>query len=628
MIFINQTIIGQYLQVSAPVYQGVYQRDNSNNANIPVSGQVFGFPGGTPGTYKIECITNRLDANGTTISGTSSTTLITNNTSKGYFNGSITRTKGWYSLQIKFTFNLTGYTSSSVYKVGVGDVFIIAGQSNGQGDNGATQTTTVIPEWIVGNNEDWNCRKEFESRPSMTKISGTNRIGPAGNNAWCYGVLGKKISDANADAISGMPVAFFNTCAGGSSVKNWRDGAFNTPTIGYQNGGVQWCDGYISGQLTSYYVGQPYLTLKNTLNWYVPLFGVKGILWHQGEADADNTSTNTVLSRTGTLYRDNLNDLILKSRQHSALNSSPNLLSWMVAKVSYSAFNTSGGITPSSPTPTQVQAANYANNVLNSQGDTPPTGVTDGTSVKSGPYTDKYNNALTGIYRFDNTHFSEAYNSGLTVLANLWDNKINPPIPFLPVSFNRISPKPAPTISISQSGSTYTFSISSVSGATNYCWIAGTNLAPPVNLSSCLSTTTSIVSGSSVKCFIGFSNNLSGAEAAINWISTGSAAGQNCPSCREGAEEIDETYGNVNMKLYPNPTDKDFRVEFDVPEDDTHLRLEFFDMVGNSVKVITDGSHAKGHFTYPITESLPTGASICQLKVGEIFISKKMIRVN
>ena len=82
------------------------------------------------------------------------------------------------------------------------------------------------------------------------------------------------------------------------------------------------------------------------------------------------------------------------------------------------------------------------------------------------------------------------------------------------------------------------------------------------------------------------------------------------------------------MKLYPNPSDKDFRVEFDVPEDDTHVKLEFFDMVGNSVKVVADGSHAKGHFTYPITETLPTGASICQLKVGEIFISKKVMKVN
>ena len=65
-----------------------------------------------------------------------------------------------------------------------------------------------------------------------------------------------------------------------------------------------------------------------------------------------------------------------------------------------------------------------------------------------------------------------------------------------------------------------------------------------------------------------------------------------------------------------------------VLEDDTHVKLEFFDVTGKSVKVIADGSHAKGHFNYPITETLPTGLIICQLKVGDIYISRKLSKVN
>jgi hypothetical protein len=63
-------------------------------------------------------------------------------------------------------------------------------------------------------------------------------------------------------------------------------------------------------------------------------------------------------------------------------------------------------------------------------------------------------------------------------------------------------------------------------------------------------------------------------------------------------------------------------------EDDTHVKLEFFDVAGKSIKVIADGSHAKGHFNYPITETLPTCLIICQLKVGDIYISRKLSRVN
>ena len=445
----------------------------------------------------------------------------------------------------------------------------------------------------------------------MTKISGTNLIGPTGNNSWCYGVLGKLISDANSQ---NLPVAFFNTCATGSSVKNWSEGADGVSTLGYQNGNVQWCSNFpaLSGNPVDYFYGQPYLTLKNTLNWYVPMFGVRAILWHQGEADADNNSTNTVLSRTGTLYRDYLNNVIAKSIDHSDISN----LSWMIAKVSYSSFNTAGGtfeITPSGTT----QAENYAKNVRDSQGNS-PVGVVTGNTL-AGPLTDWYSNASTGIYRnADGTHFDEMNNGGLTFLANLWQSPINSN------TLNRISAKPVPTISISQSGSTYTFSINPVSNS-DYCWTSGNTLAPPLNSSSCLSTGTSVTSGNPVRCFIGTNNSTSTAK---NWVSTGVAGPQDCPSCREGVEESDETYGGINMKVYPNPSDKDFRIEFDVLEDDTHVKLEFFDVAGRSVKVIADGSHAKGHFNYPITEKLPTGLIICQLKVGDIYISRKISKVN
>ncbi len=610
VLFKNQAVFSQYLQLTYPVYQGVYQRNTSDNADIPVSGQVFGFPTSTPGTYKIECITNRLDANGVVISGTSSTTLITNNTLKGYFNGSINRSKGWYSLQVKFTFNATGYNSVTSSKFGVGDVFVIAGQSNGQGIPAPWDypSTVLVPEWIVGNNEDWNCRKEFENRPSMTKIDGANRISPTGNSSWCYGILGQKISVANG----GMPVAFFNCAYGGSSVLNWKESAdgsgtlhpYNTQAPNYVTPS-QYCNNSNPYVADPQFIGQPYLSFKNTLNWYVQLFGVRAVLWHQGESDADNNTTVSV-SKFASTYTSNLNYVISKSREHSSI---PNL-SWMVANVSFTKGNKSGGTTA------DVNASQVLQGQVN---------ATNGATVKIGPLTDKYLGSSTAIHRdiIDQTHFREgtSYNNGLSVLNNLWGGFIDPSSL---TTFNRISAKTVPPVLITQSGSTYTFSISPVSNA-DYCWTSGSTLAPPANSLLCLSTGTSITSGSSVRCFIGTNNST---FTAKNWVATGSAGPQNCPGCREGVEEIDETYGGINMKLYPNPSDKDFRVEFDVLEDDTHVKLEFFDVAGKSVKVIADGSHAKGHFNYPITESLPTGLIICQLKVGDIYISRKLSRVN
>jgi Carbohydrate esterase, sialic acid-specific acetylesterase len=632
----SNLLTGQFAQISFPVYQGVYQRNNSDNASVPISGQLLGFPSGTTGSYKIECITNRLNSSGVTIAGTTSTDLITNNTVKGYFNGSIIRSKGWYSLQIKYTFNGSNYTSSTYSKFGVGDVFIIAGQSNSGGvqDNlpRTVPSSSSVPEWIVGNNEDWDCKNQFENIPSMTKITGFNRISPKGQSSWCYGILGQKISLSNGN----MPVAFFNCGAGGSSILNWKESANNLPTKHPYTYHVinnvlinnQYCNNSSPYVENNEFYGEPYISLKNTLNWYVQLFGVRAILWHQGESDSDNTTSNVSRTRNATTYTSLLNEVIDKSRKHSGI---PNL-SWMVAKASYTAGNQTAGI-GSSTDPSVI----YSKNVTDGQGNATILGNIGPTWL--GPSTDFQLNSTTsktGINRLpaDNTHFDEASvsNNGLTVLANLWSSKIDP-TSSSPTNFNRISSKPIPPISIAQSGSTFTFSISNVPNA-SVCWITGTRLFPPKPdpvtgvLTGCSSTSNSIVSGGSVRCFIGTPNFLSGTDASVNWISTGLATAQNCPGCREGAEEADETYGGINMKLYPNPSEKDFKVEFDVPENDTHVKLEFFDMAGNSVKVIADGSHAKGHFTYPITESLPTGASICQLKVGEIFINKKMIRVN
>jgi hypothetical protein len=79
VLFKNQVVVGQYLLLSYPVFQGVYQRNALDNASIPVSGQMYGFPSSTTGSYKIECITRLLNSTGSVI-GPAITDLITNNT--------------------------------------------------------------------------------------------------------------------------------------------------------------------------------------------------------------------------------------------------------------------------------------------------------------------------------------------------------------------------------------------------------------------------------------------------------------------------------------------------------------------------------------------------------------------
>jgi hypothetical protein len=235
-----QTIQAQYLSLSYPKYNSVLQRDGANQATVTIAGQVVWGTGAngaiTPGTmisYKIKTLSVNPNVQGPT----TNLSMAAN----GMFYTTTTLTKGWYLVEIMM--NGSVYASS---KVGVGDVFVVAGQSNGQGIGGQFEpmggwklpATAGFPEWIVGINEDYNCTKNLldnfgDMYPLSDVAKQYNKLGPTGNNVWCYAMLGKKISDANG----GMPVAFFNTASGGSTVTQWYLGAQGLPAPNFYTGG-------------------------------------------------------------------------------------------------------------------------------------------------------------------------------------------------------------------------------------------------------------------------------------------------------------------------------------------------------------------------------------------------------
>ncbi|MVM36964.1 hypothetical protein GO730_03575 [Spirosoma sp. HMF3257] len=69
---------------------------------------------------------------------------------------------------------------------------------------------------------------------------------------------------------------------------------------------------------------QPYTAFKNILNYYGALFGTRGVLCRQGEADnQQSTSTSD--------YQSRLNDVISKSRADFGQP----YLNWFIAKATY-----------------------------------------------------------------------------------------------------------------------------------------------------------------------------------------------------------------------------------------------------------------------------------------------------
>ncbi len=285
------------IQVSFPTSRAVLQRNNANQATIRVTGYY------TSSVTRVEARLRARDGQGIS----SDWHTIQDNPSGGVYAGDITGTGGWYNLEVRgMNSDQQVGNTTIIERVGIGEVFIIAGQSNAQG----VHQTAPNPL-----NDRVNCVNYrysdtgFPSDPSTPVFTQLDNspgftIAPRGVGSWCWGQLG----DILVKRLN-VPVMFFNAAFTGTSSQNWRDTA--------PEGGITYGPG------GAYPARQPYINLKIALQFYANTLGLRAILWHQGETDN--------LTDVPTLqYVNNLQSTISQSRQDYNKN-----MAWVVARVSY-----------------------------------------------------------------------------------------------------------------------------------------------------------------------------------------------------------------------------------------------------------------------------------------------------
>jgi hypothetical protein len=338
----------------------------------------------------------------------------------GQFIGELTYvTSGWYKLEVRAMLNGNPIGDiSTVSKIGVGEVFIIAGQSNAQG--GRPPMGGFWDNTYYGANDDRvNCIDYYDfvessllPFPKITQLKAETNISPHGQASWCWGILGDRITKE-----LNCPVLFFNAAAGGSRIEQWAQAARGEQAYNY----------YLNRPAPE---GWPYAFLQKSLNYYSSLYGLRAIIWHQGEEDAAiNTSTSK--------YKSDLATVISKSRQHSGKN-----VSWMIAKVSRSRF----GIKESIKLAQQM--------VIDSSG----------FNTFQGPDTDGIQPSAD--IRDDGVHF---HSNGLIDLANVWADNI-----LTENFFNRSKPflaNPLIPISTEKCNVTYEINASLPNNYSNPIWI-------------------------------------------------------------------------------------------------------------------------------------------------------------
>jgi hypothetical protein len=210
---------------------------------------------------------------------------------------------GWWKVEVQVVHGGKQLALGSVAHVGIGEVFVIAGQSN-SANHGEEKQTTKTRRVASFDGKAW-------------RIADDPQPGASGG--------GGSFIPPFADAVAtkeNVPVGIIACGIGATSVREWlpKGATFpNPPTL------VSRVEQLPSGQWAS--TGAAYDAFIARMK-AVPPQGFRAVLWHQGESDANQKDATRTLS--GKLYRESLEKIIRDSRRDIGW-AAP----WFVAQASY-----------------------------------------------------------------------------------------------------------------------------------------------------------------------------------------------------------------------------------------------------------------------------------------------------
>ncbi len=284
------------ININKPKHKAVYQRDNNNNSVIPINGTYF--------NSGIKSVKARLVAQ----NGGNTTNWEYLSISGSEFNGKLKSTGGWYKFELELTNTLNETIIIENQLVGIGEVFVVAGQSNTLGTGNFSTDDRVIGFNFAHSGEGFDYFIDLTNKNSGKNTAENKYIGPNSSVRSFMSKLGDRLVQQY-----NVPVLFFSTGASATTIQEWS----NSTT-------------------------EPYNSLKNCLLYRAQEFGYRGILWHQGETNSMFTTTPRE-----TFYN-YFKELILNSRRDTYYPE----LAWCVARVSWSKYELLG---PSDSDPNSLE---------------------------------------------------------------------------------------------------------------------------------------------------------------------------------------------------------------------------------------------------------------------------------
>lgn len=357
-----QTNEGVNIRLTSPADFQVFQRQTSAGGKVIIEGALE-----MPGHAALTNL-NTLEARLVADSGANSWTVLPFDHRVRGFRGELPcPARGWFRLELRLVGGGQTGLAATVAHVGVGEIFLVAGQSN-SANHGETQQQANSPLVVAFGNGAWQPARDPEPGAS----------GRGGSFLPAFG-------DALAEKFR-VPVALVPLGVGSTSVREWLPRGelmaappptgLNTLTVGSN----RWAStGVLFEKVTA-------------AESFFGANGFRAVLWHQGESDAHQPPDREI---TPAQYRQYLAQVITASRAAAGWR-----VPWFVAQASYHSPEDTG-----SP---ELRAAQKSL-------------VTDGLAL-AGPDTD----ALGPEFRQNNgrgVHFNEA---GLRQHGRLWAEAVSP----------------------------------------------------------------------------------------------------------------------------------------------------------------------------------------------------------
>jgi len=216
---------------------------------------------------------------------------------------------GWYKFEVRFLNKGKSVFETSVEHVGVGEVFVIAGQSNST-NHGSEKQTTASGMVASFDGKAWQLAND--PQPGIQDKSSGGSFAPAFGDA-----LYEKYK---------VPIGIVSTGAGATSVRQWLpkgERMSNPPTIESHVKKIE--DGVWES------TGDLFEGLMKRVN-ALGKNGFRAILWHQGESDAGQARGGypAIKQISGAQYAEFMGKLIKASRERAGWE-----IPWFTAQATY-----------------------------------------------------------------------------------------------------------------------------------------------------------------------------------------------------------------------------------------------------------------------------------------------------